>query len=78
MKVTWEADDITPGRRYSKPGIKEVWLIGYIPDVHGLKRYVSVSLNDGMVTDPCEQKNISKSTNGYLPCELLSFTRSDK
>jgi hypothetical protein len=41
MKVTWEADDIIPGRRVGKAEREEQWLIGY--HVHP-KVYTLVSL----------------------------------
>ena len=73
MKVTWEADDIKPGRRYSKPGIGEKWILGYISDMDGPARYVSVSDQDGMVTEPRTKEQVAQvlTENGYLPVELL-------
>ena len=73
MKVTWEAEDINPGRRYSKPGIGEKWIIGYMSDVYGPARYVSVSEHDGMVTEPRTKAQVAQmlTENGYLPVELL-------
>lgn len=73
MKVTWEAEDITPGRRYSKPGIGEKWIIGYISDMNGQTRYVSVSEHDGMVTEPRTKERLAQvfTENGYMPVELL-------
>ncbi len=73
MKVTWEAKDITTGRRYSKPGIGEKWIIGYISDIDGPARYVSVSDQDGMITTPRSKEQMAQvlTENGYLPEELL-------
>lgn len=73
MKVTWEAKDIWPGRRYSKPGIGEQWILGYISDMDGPARYISVSDRDGMATDPRTKEQIAQllTEHGYLPVELL-------
>jgi hypothetical protein len=35
MRVFWEVKDINPGRRYSKEGNSEVWIIGYISNISG-------------------------------------------
>lgn len=69
MKVTWEAKDINTGRRYSKPGIGEEWIIGYISGMDGPARYVSVSCQDGMVTGPLTKDQLAQvlTENGYLP-----------
>jgi hypothetical protein len=76
MKVTWEADDIVPGRRYSKKGIGEKWIIGYLSDVAGEGRYVSVSDRDGLVTSPGTKEYLANALNeeGYLPVELIEGT----
>ena len=73
MKVIWEVKDITPGRRYSKEGIGEKWIIGYLADQNGAARYVSVSDQDGMVTasKTKEQMAIDLTECGYLPVEVL-------
>jgi hypothetical protein len=73
MKVTWEAEDIIPGRRYSKPGIKEIWAIGFLAYESTQERYVSVSNQDGMVTEPKFKENFAAdlTEQGYLPVELI-------
>lgn len=73
MRVIWEASDIQCGRRYSKAGIGEKWIIGYIPSMTGEARYVSVSDQDGMVTEPRAREQIAQilTENEYLPVELL-------
>jgi len=73
MKVIWGAEDIKPGRRYSKHGIEETWMIGYISAVDGPVRYVSVSDQDGMVTEPSTKEDLARSLteHDYLPMELL-------
>lgn len=72
MKVIWEAKDINPGRKYSKPGI-ETWIIGYMANMHSTDRYVSISISDGMVTKPKTKEDMAEdlTTSGYLPVELL-------
>jgi hypothetical protein len=77
MKVEWQADDIKPGRRYGKPDTKERWLIGYVAGTECLetpsKRYVSISLSDGMVTQSLTAADMAAVLNkyGYQPEELL-------
>lgn len=73
MKVTWEAEDIIPGRRYSKPGIQEVWTIGFLAAEQTQVRYVSVSNQDGMVTPPMAKGDLAASlnTSEYIPVELI-------
>lgn len=73
MKVIWEEKDITPGRRYTKEGIGEKWIVGYLSGALGDARYVSVSDQDGMVTEPRTKEQIAQilTDNGYLPVELL-------
>jgi hypothetical protein len=73
MKVTWEPDDITPGRRYSKKGLRERWIIGYLAELDGPSRYVSVSESDGMVTQARTKEEVARmlTQHGYLPLELL-------
>lgn len=72
MKVTWEAEDIWPGRKYSKRNIEE-WIIGYLSCLEWPVKYVSISLNDGMVTHPMTKDEFAEVLNreGYLPVELL-------
>lgn len=50
MKITWEAADITAGRRARPLGCNETWMVGY--DNSSLspeKKLVLVSLNDGCI-----------------------------
>jgi hypothetical protein len=70
----WEAEDIRPGRRYSKQHIKEIWLIGYRADADDYEaRYVSVSESDGMVTKPYTKEELAAilSEGGYVPINFL-------
>jgi hypothetical protein len=71
----WKAEDIRPGRRYTKKGTEEVWTIGYRADaVANYKtRYVSVSENDGMVTHPYTKEDLAGilNENGYVPVDIL-------
>jgi hypothetical protein len=73
MKVIWETEDIKPGRRYSKKGIGENWIIGYLSDTDGEDRYVSVSELDGMVSVPYTTERMAQmlTENGFMPVELL-------
>ena len=73
MKVTWEAQDIKPGRWYSKPDISEKWIIGYLPNAPVEKRFVSVSAQDGMVTHTSTSEELAEqlTSGGYYPMELL-------
>lgn len=73
VKVIWDPDDIKPGRRFSKAGIKEKWSIGYISGMSAAARYVTVSDCDGMVTEPRTKEQMAQALteNGYLPIELL-------
>jgi hypothetical protein len=71
----WEAEDIKPGRRYTKKGTEEVWTIGYRADaVANYKaRYVSVSENDWMVTHPYTKEDLAGILNesGYVSVDIL-------
>lgn len=75
MKFIWEEQDIEVGKRVTKPGTNEVWIIGYItnPTVDSIKN-VLVSLNDGMVAGPQTIPEITRWLNeGYVPEELLPY-----
>lgn len=73
MKVIWEVNDIILGRRYGKPGFIEEWTIGYLAWEHESARYISVSNQDGMVTNPHTKERLAEilTENDYLPLELL-------
>lgn len=74
MKFIWEAKDIVGGRRYGRPGLNEVWIIGYMSD-ESVPRHVSISLSDGMVTEARTKDQLAKalSDDGYMPIELLEM-----
>jgi len=58
----WRAEDIKPGRRYTKKDTEEVWIIGYIyrADVDNYGAcYVSMSENDWMVTSPYTKEKLA-------------------
>ena len=78
MKYQWTADDIIVGRRYSTPGIREEWMIGYLSGVLGPAKYVSISLSDGMVTSPNTREELAKMLTeyGYSPVPDLTDTAS--
>ena len=75
MKFIWEPEDIRVGRKYSRPDITEEWLIGYLPlpDRYDA-RYVSISMNDGMVTKCASANEMAAdlTRNNYVPIELIS------
>lgn len=76
MKIIWGAEDINPGRRYSKKNIGETWIIGYRSDTDDdVVRYVSISENDGMVTIPYTKEGLAEilTEYGYIPVELLEI-----
>ena len=75
MKFIWEPDDIKVGRKYSRPDITEIWLIGYIPSVDSTgPRYVSISMEDGMVTGGLTANVLSAglTRNNYVPVEFIA------
>lgn len=74
MKVTWEEKDIICGRTLGKEGLNEQWLIGYRVTPPGdYKRYVTISLSDGLVSDPSTKEHLAGmlTDHGYLPKELM-------
>ncbi len=77
MRIEWSADDIEVGRIVGKPDLRERWMIGYLAAGNPGKsdrRYVMVSLSDGMVTDP-ETKDalaILLNKNDNMPAEFFS------
>lgn len=80
MKVIWEEKDIIVGTLYLRAGShqKEVWMIGYDATATGLCRYVSVSMNDGMVTSARTKDDFCNMLNEaeYIPvamAESLGF-----
>lgn len=75
MRVTWEEKDIRAGLRYGKATIRERFIIGYDPSLPaGEKRWVSVSLADGMVTraQSAHELAVSLTESGYVPESLLT------
>ena len=79
MKAIWEEDDIIAGRRYTIPETNEVWLIGYRVDIEpqdqpkGPKKFVQISLNDGMCCCEATAADIARTLTyqGYLPLEFI-------
>lgn len=75
MRVIWHETDIRPGIRYGSATIKEQWMIGYLAESSANeKRWVSISLMDGMVTaaQTAQDLAISLTQSGYLPECLLN------
>lgn len=73
MKVIWGPNDIISGRRYSRDGLAEKWIIGCLSTAESDERYVSVSELDGMVTNPHTKEQLAAmlTENAYLPVEIL-------
>jgi hypothetical protein len=70
MKMIWNAEDIRPGRRFTKKGTEEIWIIGYRTDVNNYEaRYVSIAENDGMITKNHTKEELAEilNKNGYVP-----------
>lgn len=73
MIVIWEEKDVIVGRKFVSRGASEIWMIGYIPTIAGECKYVLISLNNGMVTEPklkCELA-VTLNNNNSLPVELV-------
>lgn len=73
MKFIWEEKDVVVGRRYSRSGIGEQLLIGFMASHNGPDNYVSISLNDGMVTKPRSRESMAGmlTDQEYVPVEIL-------
>ena len=74
MKFIWEESDVLVGRKYSRPDISEVWMIGYRAELgHDDARLVSVSLSDGMVTMALTREEMVDmlNQNSYIPAEFI-------
>lgn len=76
MKLIWEEKDIVVGKRYGRYDIGEKWMIGYLPSEDDC-RYVSISMDDGMVTNPMTLKDFVTSLNkdNYIPEDILPFIK---
>lgn len=74
MRVTWEADDIKPGRVVGKPDRRERWMIGYGAWTQSDIRYSLISLSDGQICTLQSKQNLAEqlTLSGELPVELLS------
>lgn len=72
MKIVWEAKDIKVGMLYSKPGIREKWMIGYRYDSKGDRQIVSISMDDGFVTHSTTEEDLARllTIEGYWPLIL--------
>ena len=73
MKCIWEEKDIRTGRRYSRPGLGEDWIIGYLSAADNDRRYCSISTADGLVTAPRSKREFADhlTKEDYLPVELI-------
>jgi hypothetical protein len=73
MKVTWEEHDIQPGQQIGKESIRERQMIGFLAAEHSEKRFVIVSLSDGMTQPPMGRKELSiwLTEGGWLPASVL-------
>ncbi len=73
MRFIWDKDDVYVARKLSRPAMLEVWMIGYIYDKDSKKKYVLISLNDGLVTAESTREEMADTlTEGcYVPLEFL-------
>ena len=72
MKFVWEEKDIILPRKYSKPGIQEVWMLGWISDIPN--RICSISMLDGMIVEHGQSRSVTAellTKNGYVPLEYM-------
>jgi len=75
MTITWENEDIRPGRMVSKlspdftEGTKNEWVISCVPEI----KYFLISLNNGEVTTPKTKEELAKmlSEDRCIPTILL-------
>lgn len=72
MKVIWEPKDIQCGRKYTREGLSETWMIGFLSTEEGAARYVSISDQDGMITRAETKESMAEllTKNDYLPREI--------
>lgn len=72
MKVEWEAEDIVMGRRVTRYRGDEVYMLGY-QGFLGPKRYVLVSLSDGMTSECYTRVQLAEQLNsgGLKPLEVV-------
>lgn len=73
MKITWEVKDIKVGMLYSKPGIREKWMIGYRYNEQGDRQIVSISMDDGFVTHSTTEDDLARllTVEEYWPMSLI-------
>lgn len=73
MRVSWEEADVTPGRQVGKATIRERLLIGFLAAEHGEKRFVVVSLADGMTQPAMTRGELATwlTEGGWMPATLL-------
>jgi hypothetical protein len=72
MRVTWEKEDIVPGRQVGYADKSERWIIGYLHEETG-KTFALISLADGLVSERGTQNGIAAHLNetGAVPAVLL-------
>lgn len=77
MRFIWEESDIQVGRKISKIGIQETWMIGYLPAKGSQEHYTLVSMSDGMVA---QEQGLSVpdllvllNKDCMLPTEILNL-----
>lgn len=75
MKVTWDPDDICPGRRVMKPGTGEERIIGFDSRLGQHEpRWAVISLADGsLLCVDCTRDEIATYLNSLeiVPMELI-------
>ena len=74
MKFIWEKEDIIMGRRYSKKGIGESFIIGYLVEPSQRDSLIcSISLLDGNVITYSSKEILADilTQEGYHPYEIV-------
>ena len=73
MRITWEEGDVQPGKQIGKPTIRERLLIGFLAAEVGEKRFVVVSMSDGMTQPAMKRGELAAwlTEGGWSPAVLL-------
>lgn len=73
MRVSWEEADVKPGQQVGKATIRERLLIGFLAAEAGDKRFVVVSLSDGMTQPAMKRGELATwlTEGGWMPASLL-------
>ncbi len=73
MRVSWEESDVKCGQQVGKATIRERLLIGFLAAEAGEKRFVVVSLSDGMTQPAMKRSELAAwlTEGGWMPAALL-------